>query len=305
MKKCGKLFLLLLLVIVASACNTETLGKETKELELKIGLMPAVDAAPILLAKEKGYFDELGLQLEATIYTNANNRQSALQTGELDGTMTDLIAFINNHHNGFKTKIVNSTDGSFAFLINNHFNENGQKKVGLMEVSVANYLTDYYIAPMYDIEKVFIPDIPTRLEMINNGKLDIAFIPEPVASMGQLNGLEKLVTLTDDDGYMPEAMVFREDAINKKSEAIALFIEGYNRAVEDIKADESLARDILIKEIELNSEINQLIDLPEYKKARVPSESYLNKVIDWVEDVQGIEVDFKYNDMVDNRFTQS
>ncbi len=299
-----KFSIILVTILLIAGCSSNPSTDVEKDLNLKIGLMPAVDSAPILLAEEQGYFEDLGLNLESTIYTNAVNRQSALQSGELDGTMTDLIAFINNKHNGFESQIVTSTDGSFAFLVGQDFVKDGKKLVGLMEISVSNYLTDNYIAPEYDIEKIFIPEIPTRLEMINTAKLDMAFIPEPVASMGQLSGLEKLLSITDDDGYMPEAMVFTSAALSEKSEAIELFIKGYNKAVEDINRDESLARNVLIKEIKLNPEITDMIDLPQYKKARVPSEEYLDKIISWIEMVQEIDVILNYEDMVEGKFVQ-
>ncbi|MBU9720618.1 MULTISPECIES: ABC transporter substrate-binding protein [Bacillaceae] len=296
---------LLLSSFIIAACSNESSGQEKENLSLSIGLMPAVDSAPILLAQEKGYFEELGLELEAKIYTNANNRQSALQAGELDGTMTDLIAYVNNQHNGFDTKIVTSTDGTFTFLAGQNVDLDKILQVGTMEISVANYLTDFHVATEYDIEKIFIAEIPARLEMLNTGQLDLAFIPEPVASMGEFSGLNKLITITDDgEGFMPEAMVFTPEAIAEKGTAIELFIQGYNMAVENIMEDDSEAREVLIKEIELNPEIKELMSLPNFQKARVPSESYMTKIIDWVAQTQEIEINLKYEDMVDNSFIE-
>lgn len=302
------LFCLLILTACSEAQLTTTgttSNQQPEMVELSIGLMPAVDSAPILLAKQEGYFEELGLNLESTIYTNANNRQSALQSNELDGTMTDLIAFVNNQYNGFETKIVTSTDGSFSFLTGDTFESAETKKLGLMEVSVSNYLADHYVTPEYNVEKVYIAEIPARLELLKSGQLDIGFFPEPIASMGELNGLTKLITITDDDGFTPEAMVFTTKALAEKSVAIERFIKGYNKAVEAIEKDDSLARDILIKTIDLDPASKDLITLPTYHKARVPSEAYLNKIIDWVEKVQEIDVDLDYNNMVTKTYLES
>ena len=81
---CGLLFFVLLCTAGCAA------RQKSKSLSLKIGLMPAVDAAPMLLAEKKGYFQELGMTVELEIFTNAQNRQSALQTYVIDGAMTDL-----------------------------------------------------------------------------------------------------------------------------------------------------------------------------------------------------------------------
>lgn len=306
---------LLLLVFVGCSANDNNESTNTgptddsnntaieQEIDtLSIGLMPAVDTAPIFVAQREGYFDELGLDLEATIYTNANNRQSALQTNELDGVMTDLVAFLNNHHNDFETKIVTSTDGSFAFLTPEDFTDEGTKELGLMEISVSNYLADQYVVPHYDVNKVYINEIPARLEMINAGQLDIGFIPEPAASMGQLNGLIKHITVTDDDGSSLQAMVFTPEALEHNTGAIEKFVQGYNQAVEAIEQDPTLAITALLDELDLDSAISDLITLPTYQKARVPSEDYVNKISAWVEDVQNIVLDLNYQDLIAPEF---
>lgn len=173
-----------------------------------------------------------------------------------------------------------------------------------MEVSVSNYLTDTYIAPILDIEHVFIPEIPTRLEMITTGHLDMAFIPEPLASIGQLSGLVKHTTLTTDNGYSPDAVVFTADAIERKSSAIEAFIAGYNKAVETIHQDETFARELLVATLDLPEAIIDLIDLPQFNKAHVPSEEYVLSMIEWVEKAQGITINLSYEDLIEGAFTQ-
>lgn len=317
MRKRSFILIMGLLILVLAGCNTNETEEgnnseeqaennpSTSEEEndtLKIGIMPAVDGAPIFVAESEGYFEELGLDLEVTIYSNANNRQSALQTNELDGAMTDLVAVLNNHHNGFETKLVTSTDGSFAFLTQEDFDGEGTKDLGLMEISVSNYLADYYVAPNYDVNKVFINEIPARLEMINTGQLDIGFIPEPAASTGELNGLTKYITVTDDNGSSLQAMVFTTDSYQNNHTAIAKFVQGYNKAVEAIQEDHNLALDALLSELDLNPEIRELIHLPDYQLARVPSEDYVNQVISWVEEVQDMELDVDYQEMITTEF---
>jgi len=288
------------LTLLFSGCANEA---NNEELSLKIGIMPAVDSAPILLADEQGYYEELGLKMEIQVYRNANNRQSALQSGELDGTMTDLIAFVNNVQNGFDIKITTSTDGSFPFLLRKDFQEKEEIKIGMMEVSVSNFLSEEFLADKYKMDKLFIPAIPTRLEMLVAGQMDMAIIPEPMASMGQLRGVKKRVYEYQDD-FMPEAMVFTDIAIENKGKAIKLFHQAFNKAVKEIQEDDSLARDILISRLELKSDIKDMIVMPEYHFARIPDQEYMNKIVNWVEDVQGKEIDIAYSDMIERKFLE-
>lgn len=308
---------LVILIVIASmlsivGCTSKEIASDglqgekvnTEEnLNLKVGVMPAVDSAPIFIAAKNGYFKELGLNVEVQIYMNAMNRQSALQSGELDGAMTDVIALVNNVQNGFEIKVTTSTDGSFPILVRKDFGEQKDIKVGLMEVSVVNYLSDEFLSEEYNMEKIFINEIPARLEMINQGQIDMAVLPEPVASQGELTGLEKRIYESKDE-FSPEIMVFTGDAINNKEKAILLFHEAYNKAVEDIKKDENVARDILVEELKLNPDVKDKIVLPEYNMARVPSKEYIQKIMDWNEKVLNKKIDLKYEDLVEGKFVK-
>jgi len=285
--------------------NGQKAGENEENPSLTIGVMPAVDAAPIFLAEEKGYFEELGLDVTIQIYTNAMNRQSALQAGDIDGTITDLIALVNNVANGFDMKVTTTTDGSFPFLVHTDFKE-GEKenlKVGMMEVSVTNFLADQYLGNRYKLEKVYINEIPARLEMITKGTIDMAVIPEPMASQGELNGLKKWLPEVNSD-QSPDVMVFTGNAIKNKESSLRLFHEAYNKAVEDILIDDSEARELLIKKLNLDPSIQENMVLPVYHKTRIPTEEYIKEIIDWNENVLGEKVDVKYEQLIDGRFIQ-
>ncbi|MCF8008568.1 MAG: ABC transporter substrate-binding protein [Halanaerobiales bacterium] len=302
MNKTKILLLFILMVMFFISTNGNVLAED--DFTLKIGIMPAVDSAPILLALERGYYQELNLDLKIDVYTNAVNRQSALQTGELDGAMTDLIAFVNNVKNGFLVKITTSTDGSFPVLVKKNFEEKEIIDIGMMEISVANFLSEQYLKEQYKMNKIFIPAIPARLEMVKSGKLDMAIIPEPLASMGELAGLEKRIYKNIYD-FTPEAMIFTDTAIKNKSEAITRFHQAYNKAVLDIQKDNNLAKDVLINSLKLNPEIKELITLPDYHLARVFTESYLNHVISWVAEKQNEEITLSYKNMVEEKFIKN
>jgi NitT/TauT family transport system substrate-binding protein len=272
------------------------------EMNLKLGIMPAVDSAPILLAREKGYFAEEGLEIEIDIYTNAVNRQTALQTNTLDGAMTDLIAFVNNVNNGFPVKITTSTDGSFPILVSKDFKEEDEVNIGMMEVSVTNFLSEQFLKAEYRLNKTYIPAIPARLELLKSGQLEMAVIPEPLASAGELQGLEKRVYKNEYD-FTPEAMIFTEKALKEKEAAITAFHRAYNRAVKEIQDNDTEARKILVKSLDLPGAIKDLITMPEYHLTRVPTEKYLDRVISWIEKVEGSEIEIDYNQVVEGKYS--
>lgn len=299
--------LLVLSLVLTIGCTTQELDDNNQENSekhtLTIGLMPAVDSAPMFLAQKKGYFEELGLDLQIQVFNNGQERQSALQTNSIDGAMTDFIAVATNVNGGFDIKATTMTSGKFPVLIKKDFVEKEDIKVGMMEVSVSNFLIDEWLGDKYNIEKVFINEIPARLEMIKTGNLDMGLFPEPVASMGELSGLEKRI-YEPKDGYCPDVMVFTGKALKEKEEAIRLFHQGYNKAIEDISKNENEAREILIEKLGLKPEIKDMINLPQYTKASLPDEAYLERIINWVEEVLEKDIEIKPADMIEGKFVK-
>jgi NitT/TauT family transport system substrate-binding protein len=299
------LLTLILVAITLASCQqaitpapsinvSPTLTAEQKK--LTIGVMPAVDAAPIFLAKDKGYYSALGLDVTIKVFTNATDRQSALQTNTIDGAMSDMIALITNVQGGFDIKGTTLTDGVFPVLIKKNFVEKKNIKVAMMEVSVSNYLSDEWLGTDHTIEKVFINEIPSRLEMIKAGKVDMGIFPEPMATMGSTDGIVKKI-YDIKDGYCPDILVFTGRALSTKSMAIGYFHRAYDRAVADIQKDASLARNTLITNLNLSPAIKDNITLPEYHLSRLPDTYYTMSIKQWISSVLKKPVDISEADI--------
>lgn len=304
--KCKKLVATLTLIptLMLAGCSTSSNSPE-ETLSLKIGVMPAVDTAPIYLAEEKGYFDELGLDLTIELFNNAGDRQTALQTHAIDGAMTDLIAVATNINGGFDLKATTLTDGVFPVLVRAGYEETPEIKVAMMEVSVSNFLIDEWLGDDYTIEKVFINDIPARLEMIKSGQVDMGLFPEPMASNGAANGdLEKRI-YTSEDGICPNVMAFTDKALTEKEEAIARFHEGYNKAAQDLMENPDEARTLLIEKLNLNPAIQDDIILPTYSLAHLPEEAYIQKIMDWSSETLNQELNLVPSNLIEGKFVNN
>lgn len=306
LKKLVTMGLIMSTAVLSIACSSKDVkpNQTEEKVNLKIGLMPAVDTAPILIADKNGYFEELGLDVELEIYTNAQDRQSALQSNSIDGAMTDFIALATNVNGGFDIKATTMTDGVFPVLMNKGAKDKKDIKVGMMEVSVSNYLIDKWLGEDYNIEKVFINEIPARLSAIGSKELDMGLFPEPVASNGEMQGLEKVVYGMDDK-YSPDCMVFTGKSIEEKSDGIKNFHIAYDKAVEEINKNPEIAKDILMEKIpNINPKAKELIVLPEYKKASLPDNAYIEEIIKWTEDTLKKSIDVKVENLLDIQFTK-
>ncbi|MGL5675789.1 MAG: ABC transporter substrate-binding protein, partial [Cellulosilyticaceae bacterium] len=270
--------------------------KEDGEVNLRIGVMAAADSAPIYLAEEKGYFDTRGIDVEIETFTNGATKQSSIQAGELEGSMVSMIQYLNNKQAGLPARITTTTDGVFPVVLSPQFEEKKDVKVGLMEVSVVNYLADKYLTD-YNMEKVFINEMPVRLQMLMAGELDMAILPEPMASKAQMNGLEKRVYGNPED-FTPNVMIFTDEVIANYPEAVKAFHDGYNQAVAEINANTELGKAILIDELDLDPQVGEYMVLPIYNETRLPDEAFVNDVKGWTENLTSKTFDLPYNDLV-------
>ena len=305
MYKNALIVLMLFSVLFFSSCQkSEGTSENASPPTLTVGMMSAVDAAPFYVALEKGYFKDAGIDVELMLFTNGQNRQTALQTGQVDGAMTDLVALITQTASDFKLIGTLSTDGDFPLLAKPGLEEKQAVSAGTMEISVTNYLVDQYLSKNHSVSKVYINEIPARLEAVVSGQLDTGIFPEPFASIGALRGLEKLFFA----GIPSESLnliAFTEKAIQEKAQALNIFHKAYAKAVKAIKADENLARDVLLKYIpNLPSEIQDSIHLPDYQDPRLPSTAFMQEIMDWTASVTGASYQFAPTAMIDSRFIE-
>ena len=301
-KKIASILLIALSTMIIGCSNNQQNSKLEEDNTIKIGLMPAVDTAPILLAEKNGYFEEEGIKVEIEIYNNAQNRQSALQSYQIDAAMTDFIALATNVDGGFDIKATTMTDGTFPVLSKEKEIDKKDIKVAMMEVSVTNYLVDMWLADKYNIEKIFITEIPARLAAISTGEVDMGLFPEPVASNGELQGLTKTLYGLEDE-YSTDCLVFTGKAIEAKPNTIKAFHRAYNKAVEELNSNQDIAREILVEKIpNINPEIKDKIVIPTYKKAALPSDEYIESIIEWTEKTLNKDLSVDSKVLLDDQF---
>lgn len=119
--------------------------KETA-VDLLVGVMPATDSAPIFWADEYGLFEEAGISVQVELFTNAMNQQSSAQTQQIDVYMASLVEFIIARENNTDAgAITTTTDGVFPIVVSPEYDGGEEVKIGLMEISVTNYIADLLI----------------------------------------------------------------------------------------------------------------------------------------------------------------
>lgn len=294
MKKKNLLITLILIISISLISCTSQNNKEEASTPLQpltIGVMPDLDSIPFIIAEHNGYFQEEGIDVTIEHFKSAMDRDTALQTKKLDGAISDMLAVVFFNDNDFHVNITSKTDGSFKLIAGkdsgiSSIDQIEGKTIGISKNTIIEYLTDRIMEiSNIDVnapEKVAIPKIPTRLEMLNNGKLDMATLPEPLASLAVTAG-GSIINSSDELGVNPGIMLFTSEAIDSKTKEIRALYRAYNKAVNFLKEEEMESYiDFVIEESGFPKNIKDTLTLPDYTKASMPSEKELEEVLTWL-----------------------
>ncbi len=256
---------------------------------LRIGVMSDVGAVPFLIARQQGFFESRGLDAEITVFKSAMDRDTALQTGNLDGAMSDMLSVILFAKAGAGVLMTSDTYGNYRMITSpalgaSAFAGLDSARVGISSNTVIDLATETIASKMGFADrlvKIAIPQMPVRLEMLKAGELDAATLPEPLASAALLDG-GAFVADTEGSGLYPAVFLMTREALSRDRQAAVLMYEAYDEAVEYINgtATEELM-DFLVEELAFPSTLKGHFSLPRFKPIRPADEASFGVISDW------------------------
>ncbi len=259
--------------------------------DLTVGVMGAVPALPIIVAEEKGFFEARGLEVDLQIFKSPMDRDAALQAGELEGIMTDEVAVAMYQNAGMDVKITGHTDGSFTLVTApessiNTIEDIVGKTVGISENSAIEFTLDTMLEnngiALDAVERVAIPAIPVRLEMLLAGELDAAILPNPFSDAAIAGGGKEVLVEDSETGTFLSVTTFTQETLDNKKDSVYEFYLAYNDAVAYINSVEvAEIEDIVIANLGYPEAMRGNIVLPTYRTYSMPSYEEVEKVLAW------------------------
>jgi NitT/TauT family transport system substrate-binding protein len=290
-----------------AATSGSATGNQEVKSTLNVGLLPGTDAIPFIIAKEKGFFEKQGLEVNIQVFKSAKDRDAAFQSGALDGVNSDEVAVALYQNGGFDVKITGITDGDFMLVAGKDsgiksVSDLKGKKIAISQKTVIEYALDKVleknsISPK-EVEKVAIPGIPARLEMLKNNKIDAALLPEPFSTFAMNDG-GVLLNSAYSEGMYPNVFVFTQKSIDAKGKEISGFYKAYAEAVK-FANETPIAEyeDVVIKTVGYPEDMKGKIKLPKFRENVIPSDADLQAAIDWTVKNGFVKEGVKPSDMV-------
>jgi NitT/TauT family transport system substrate-binding protein len=275
--------------------GTGHISGDAKKADLRIGLMPAYNSIPLVVAEADRLYESEGVAVVLVPFNGQLERETALQTGAIDGTVSDLINAIQSWAHGFGARVTSVTEGNFALLgsplgamkslADWPSGRTTRIRTGLLENSIVYYLTERMLASAgadpARVELVPIVQLPARVEMLLAGKVDAACLPEPLATLAVARGAHLLAD-SDGMGTTPGVLLFTKKSLAEKRPQIAAFYRAYDQAVEKVNARPDTYRRSIVTGCAFPPAVVDIMRIPEFRHAFLPPEALVADVEAWM-----------------------
>ncbi|MEG6616701.1 MetQ/NlpA family ABC transporter substrate-binding protein [Peptococcaceae bacterium 1198_IL3148] len=310
------LFLTAVIALTLVGCGDTAKDNVTDQQQLqplKIGVLPVVDSLPFYIAEAEGMFKDQGLTVELIPFPSPQEISAALQAGQIDGMITDMIVAGMLKKGGTDLKVATVAlgatpeEGRFAILaapesgIKSVADLKG-KEVAISQNSVIEFVLDQILmdaglAPT-DVKKLSVPKIPVRMQILQNNQVAAAVLPDPMAFLAEQQG----ATLVADDtarSISQSVLVFRQQVLNDNGQGAKGVVEAYGDAGQALTNNPERYQDLVAEKANIPKEIKDTFKVTSFSKPQSPAESDVQQVLDWMVSKNLLDQPFSYQEFID------
>jgi len=284
---------------------------------LKVALLPIFDVLPFYVAEANGYYNAGDIRIEGLPVGSALERDQLLQAGEIDGVLNEMTSVASFNRKQTRVKVVrwarHPAPGHPLFRLISAPGSGISTPQDLTGIPIAvstntiiEYVTDRLLRDKGletdRIVKKSVPVIPERYQLLMQGQINAAMIPDPLAKSALVSGAGEIFNDTENPKYSISVLTFTVGAIDQKAEAIRLFLKGWDRAAADINKNPDAFRDLLLEKIRVPKNIKESYKIPVFPENDVPGPAQWADVLDWMKGKGLIEKDLPYDQSVTRAF---
>ncbi|AEF80463.1 ABC transporter substrate-binding protein [Leadbettera azotonutricia] len=302
-------FLTCCLGLISLSLQARPQAEAASALPLRVGIMPDADSLPFMVARDEGFFDREGVTVELVNFSNPQERDAAIQAGRLDGAISDLLSAAFFAAGGFDTKVTSLTDGRYGIVaspnsqIKNLSGLRG-KRIGLSANTIIQYTVDAQLeaagVSMTEYEAVSVPRMPLRLEMVLEGQIEGASLPEPLLTAAAAQGA-LLLSTTDATGIDAGILLFSKKTLDTRLEAVKAFYRAYDKAAQKINANPDAYRDYLVEKAGFPAAVKDAYRFVTYRRPTLPAPAQIEQALNWLKTRKLLEAEIRAEDLADPR----
>jgi NitT/TauT family transport system substrate-binding protein len=263
---------------------------------IRFGILPVIDTLPLQVAVKDGLFTKHGLDVELVGFMSALERDTAMQTGQIDGYFGDLIATYMLIHQGVPMRIAltswRTTPGYPMFGIAlspaNKDRDLGDMKGRSLALSkstvmefLADKMEDHLGVNRGHFSQVEIKKMPIRLQMLMTDQVDSALLPEPLLSLARLKGGGLMATAENLDLPLT-VLCLHENYFKNGGDAYTRFIAAYREAVQRLADTPEDYRQLMAETCRIPKPLVSEFPVYPFPDPALPTTAELDEVQAWM-----------------------
>lgn len=290
-------------------------GEPVAPAPVRIGVLPTEDSLPLWVAAEEGLFEEAGLDVEFVNFQAAQERDAAFAAGEIDAFMGDIIASALLEQGGsgvtIATVMLGMTPAQGRFGIVAAPDSGFQDitalagvPVGTSSGTIQEYVLDGLMrqagVPEEQVIKEEVKKVPVRFDLLMNGQLKAAALPEPFLTLAETQGALLLADDTAGENLSQTVLGFSDEYLVSEGgiEAMTALLEVWDEAVALVNADPDAYRGTLVEQAKLPEPIKDSYTINTYPEHSAATKDQVAPVLQWMSDEGLLEGDLLYEDLV-------
>ncbi len=284
---------------------------------LKVVILPVLDTLPIRVAQQEGLFEKNGVKVELIPAQAAPERDQLISAGQADGMINEVLSTMFYNQNETLVEIIRyarsatAQDSLFAILVagNSGIETLADLKgveIGISQGTVIEYVTSRLLEAEgfaeADIKSIAVPNISSRVELLLNGELKAAVLPEPLTSLAVSQGARVILADTSHPEYSFSTLSFRKEVIDQHPEAIRAFLKAVEEAVTQLNTSPDQYKGILADQKLVPEPLLPTFKMPVFSTSGVPTQAQWDDTLAWAKSKGLVSKDLVYADSVNASF---
>ena len=212
-------------------------------LAFKVAVMPTLDCLPFFLAKEKGWFDSLDVDVRLRVFNAQMDCDTAFAGKSVEAMVSDVVRTERMKEKGVALSHLTFTNACWQLFTSRKsrlkkVSQLGDKMIAMTRFSATDLLCDKVLEGVKTSSIVFriqVNDVNVRCSMLQNSEIDAAWLTEPYATAARGFGAQQMADSRKINSRLGVVAV-RDDATmdKRRRQQLEAMTKAYDKACDSL-----------------------------------------------------------------------